>query len=41
MEVGDRWAPEAYDFVCELAAARTRDAPKALQRSTYTAWVKR
>ena len=27
--------------MCELAAARTRDAPRALQRSTYTAWVKR
>jgi hypothetical protein len=41
MEVGGRWAPEAYDFVCELAAARTRDAPQVLQRSAYTAWVKR
>ena len=41
MKVGDRWAPEAYDFVCKLAAARTRDAPKALQGTTYIAWVTR
>ena len=41
MEVGGRWAQEAYDFVTTLAAARARDAPPALQGSTYYAWVRR
>ena len=41
MEVGGKWSQEAYDFVATLAAARTRDAPPALQGSTYYSWVRR
>ena len=41
MEVGGRWATEAYDLVCLLAMARARDAPTLLRGSTYHAWARR
>ena len=34
METGGRWSPEAVEFVDNLAAARAREAPPLLQRST-------
>ena len=41
MEVGGRWAQEAYDFVKLLASAKARDTPGVLQGSTYHAWKRR
>ena len=41
MEVGGRWSEEAYDFLCELASARARDAPTELQGGAYHCWKRR
>ena len=41
METGGRWSPEAVEFVENLAAARARDAPPTLQRSTFLGWRRR
>ena len=41
METGGRWSPEAVEFVENLTAARARDAPPTLQRSTFLGWRRR
>ena len=41
MEVGGRWSEEAYDFLCQLASAKAREAPPLLQGSAYHTWKKR
>ena len=38
LETGGRWSPEAVEFVEQLAAARARDAPPSLQRSSFLSW---
>ena len=41
MEVGGRWAPEAYNFLTDLARAKAREAPTALRGSAYRSWLRR
>ena len=41
IETGGRWSNEALDFVADLAAAHSREAQPALQRSTFLAWRRR
>ena len=41
IETGGRWSNEVLDFVADLAAARSREAQPALQRSKFLAWRRR
>ena len=40
-EVGGRWDPEALSILRQLAAAKAREAPSLIQRSTQMAWHRR
>ena len=40
-ETGGRWSSEAADFVQQLAAAKARSAPQALQASVRYGWQRR
>ena len=41
MEVGGRWSEKAYHFLDTLAAARGKEAPRALRGSVYQTCKKR
>ena len=41
LETGGRWGNEAIQFINDLAAARSREAPPVMRRSAFLAWKKR
>ena len=41
MEVGGRWAEDAYDFLDQLAQTKAREASRALRKSAQLHWVRR
>ena len=41
MEVGGRWAEEAYQFLVDLALAKAQEAPRVLRGAATRSWLKR
>ena len=41
MEIGGRWSDESYEFLTQLASARSQYAPRELQGSAYHFWKRR